>query len=111
MKTKLVLLVLAVVLTVLAGCEGFSRTTVERDQALVQDLTSDLSYFMDGRPNPPICYAYMWRDEGLGDAYAGGPALATVPCEAVRHLLVNRNSASGVVPSLDDGTGIDRQGL
>ena len=48
-------------------------------------LPYSISYFKDSRPTPPLCFAYTW----LGGSY-GGPVLATVPCEAVESLLVNK---------------------
>jgi len=50
-----------------------------------QSLIDMMMYFKDTRPDPPVCYAYFWQ--GVGH---GGPALATVPCQAVEHLLVNK---------------------
>ena len=43
---------------------------------------SDIFYVRDNRAKPALCYAYMW-----GGSYHGGPGLAEVSCENVRHLL------------------------
>jgi hypothetical protein len=41
-----------------------------------------LIYFEDSRPQPAICYAYLW-----GGSMNGGPALTSVACDAVEQLL------------------------
>lgn len=60
----------------------------ERVQAKVTGGYSDyedlakmgIAYVRDDRVG--LCFAYIW-----GGAYRGGPGLAEVPCEKVRHLL------------------------
>jgi hypothetical protein len=44
---------------------------------------SKIGYMKDHRAN--LCFAFMREAYGQG----GGPALATVPCEAVEKLLMN----------------------
>ncbi len=41
-----------------------------------------ITYIRDDRPKPALCFAYMW-----GGYTDGGPGLAEVPCENVKHLL------------------------
>ena len=41
-----------------------------------------MSYIRDDRPKPALCFAYIW-----GGYVNGGPGLAEVPCENVKHLL------------------------
>jgi len=42
----------------------------------------DITYVRDDRAKPALCYAYIW-----GGSSHGGPGLAEVSCENVRHLL------------------------
>jgi len=57
-------------------------TTAGEGQAKV---TRGLIYFADSRPQPPVCYAYMW-----GGSMNGGPALAAVVCDSATDLIKAR---------------------
>ncbi len=62
------------------GCEKSEAVRAQewnqRMQVIVNDVVSRIQYIKDTRTGQ--CFAYYWG--GLGD---GGPALATVPCEAI----------------------------
>ena len=84
----IVLLIMSAV--VFAACDD--RGPAEREAARQANrletsagLLNSMFYFRDDRAQPAICYAYLWKGQSHG-----GPALATVPCEAVEHLLINR---------------------
>lgn len=69
-----------------AGCDP--NEDKNRDRGWIGHSTGrmfggELRYFQDKRINPPICFAVYnpGHESGL---------LATVPCEQVRHLLVNK---------------------
>ena len=49
---------------------------VEQLQPVANEVVSEIQYIKDRRTG--LCFAYHWR----GSMY-GGPALATVPCEAI----------------------------
>jgi|GEM_PF-4778675 len=68
------------------GCpsEEAAATTADRERVRADKTARSIHYLRDTRPEPPICYAYLW-----GGAASGGPALAVVPCDSVRHLLDN----------------------
>lgn len=63
------------ILFLLVGCTD--------TQSTIDSARKSVLYFKDTRPTPPICFAYVW-----GGGSHGGPGLATVPCAAVEHLLV-----------------------
>ena len=46
-----------------------------------------LRYFRD--PRTDLCFAYFFQRQGGGTTAVGGPALASVPCDKVEHVLVN----------------------
>ncbi|MDP3769705.1 MAG: hypothetical protein U1A23_04915 [Candidatus Sungbacteria bacterium] len=56
---------------------------VEQLQVKANKMVRSIQYVKDARTDWPLCFAYYW-----GGGYDGGPALATVPCEAIpSHLL------------------------
>jgi hypothetical protein len=50
-------------------------------------LASQLTYFREDRSG--LCFAYIFQSFGLGQYAVGGPALASVDCAKVEHLLIN----------------------
>jgi hypothetical protein len=66
-----------------AGCENSEVVRTREEDQRVQRLQSDankvvgmIQYIKDLRTG--LCFAYFW-----GGVDNGGPALATVPCEAI----------------------------
>lgn len=59
------------------------RSIAEKYRESTQSyVIKDIIYIRDDRTKPALCFAYMW-----GGSSRGGPSLAEVPCENVRHLL------------------------
>lgn len=85
-KVRAMLIALVAGLTIIIGCglttnsEEVNAWEKERQakskQNDVNEVMEHLQYMKDTRTG--ICFAYYW-----GGAGNGGPALATVPCEAV----------------------------
>ena len=48
-----------------------------------------IRYFRD--PRTSLCFAYFFQRQGGGTTAVGGPALASVPCVPVQHLLLNND--------------------
>lgn len=56
------------------------KQVLERKKELqdtANDVVGSIQYIKD--PRTGLCFAYFWGGNGL----YGGPALATVPCEAI----------------------------
>lgn len=88
MKQILVMMFVAVLAFLTTGCEkqgaAKAREEAQRMQRLQEnanEVVVNIQYIKD--PRTGLCFAYYW-----GGAANGGPALATVPCEAIPpHLL------------------------
>ena len=80
MKNLVMLFVLAFAAL---GCEDPSHGSRPFGRSL-----DDLTYAQDTRTSPPLCFAYF------NTGGHGGPALATVPCEAVEGLITRRIPAA-----------------
>jgi len=83
MKQTLAVMCIVALALFAIGCEepeeARAREEVERAQWLQSNankVIGDIQYIKD--PRTGLCFAYYW-----GDTNFGGPALATVPCEAV----------------------------
>jgi hypothetical protein len=63
-------------------CEIVSGLLTDTSRDPAAKVLKQIRYLEDARTSPAICYAYMWG--GLGN---GGPALTSVPCDAVESLL------------------------
>ena len=55
--------------------------TPDQDRT-VADVLAKICYVADERALPALCYAYLWSG-----SMNGGPALTSVPCDAVESLL------------------------
>lgn len=82
---KKILAVVSVVILALfaVGCEKAEEARARQEnwrarhlQADANEVIGSIKYFKDTRTG--LCFAYYWGGGGNG-----GPALATVPCEAV----------------------------
>lgn len=73
------------VLLMIAGCDSVDTNNRETSHKL--KIIPEIRYFRDPRVN--LCFGYFYQRENAGGASTGGPALASVPCEAVERLLVN----------------------
>jgi hypothetical protein len=64
-----------------------SRAATERSslEARAREASRELVYFRDERTG--LCFAFWWEVNG----HQGGPAIATVPCDAVSGRLVPSN--------------------
>lgn len=87
-STKFLLAFLAVIgLYFTARCGVETSRTVDPTEVRAERLRIEanvagrLKYVRD--PRTGICFAYMWE----GCHNQGGPALATVPCDKVEHLM------------------------
>jgi len=69
-----------VIAMLLAAC-----LSSQEAQSNNQSHSTTISYIKDTRPEPDLCYASMY----LGSYYG---VLATVPCEAVEHLIFSNPS-------------------
>lgn len=84
MKKIIAVTVVAVIAMLATGCKKFQEYQKAQAKAelalLLQQTASDVAsaivYIKDERTG--LCFAYYW-----GGGVHGGPALATVPCEAI----------------------------
>jgi len=83
-------LCLAVAIAII-GC-GEKSSPAEREALVKQSMeqtqesvATRIKYIHD--PRTGLCFAYFWEEYGAGTSSVGGPALATVPCNAVQKLL------------------------
>jgi hypothetical protein len=88
MQRQVAILAFVMGLTFLTpGCDQRVQTEAEKAnqrrerQADVNAVVSGIQYIKDTRTN--FCFAYYW-----GGAANGGPALATVPCDAIPSELI-----------------------
>ena len=87
MRQILAVCIMVVVVLALfaAGCEKAETVSAQEKNQRVQRLQADanevvgsIQYIKDARTG--LCFAYYWYWGGAGNS---GPALATVPCEAI----------------------------
>lgn len=56
-------------------------------QLFANNFVRDITYIKDSRANINLCFAYYWQSAQpaivVSSSYGRGPAIATVPCEAV----------------------------
>jgi hypothetical protein len=83
MKIFLYFVCIGILAFVFAGCEDskdrFVREETKKEHArhiVANDIIGKIQYIKD--PRTGLCFAYFWKG-----AVDGGPALATVPCEAI----------------------------
>jgi hypothetical protein len=63
------------------------RSQLEARREHFNAISSDITYFREARSN--LCFAYIFRTFGLSQYAVGGPAMASVDCAKVEHLLIN----------------------
>ena len=88
MKKMLAVMCIGILALLTTGCEKSEAVRaqeenqrVQRLQAKANEVVDSIQYIKDTRTG--LCFAYYW-----GGAGNGGPALATVPCEAILHELL-----------------------
>ena len=66
---------------------GEERAQLEARREHFNAISSEITYFREARSN--LCFAYIFRTLGYGGDMLGGPAMASVDCTKVEHLLIN----------------------
>lgn len=105
-RNSKILQYIPLLIIILAFCDDPPKETNQLEEkvragniALQEKMFSNMvpiKYFKDERPNPPICFAYIFQhhgsiqDNSMSNWSIGGPSITKVDCDSVKDLLTSK---------------------